>query len=60
MFSGDAAEMVEVTGSALHESGEAFRFNLLDVLPIIGGIRMKQREKLCGSCSRRWTARSTG
>jgi cytochrome P450 len=45
-FSGDAAEMVEVTGSSLHESGEAFTFNLLDVVPIISGIRMKQREKL--------------
>ncbi len=47
-FSGDAAEMVEVTGSSLHESGEAFKFNLLDVVPIISGIRMKQRERLFG------------
>jgi cytochrome P450 len=45
-FSGDAAEMAEVTGSSLHASGEAFQFNLLDVLPIISGIRMKRRERL--------------
>ncbi|HWF78485.1 MAG TPA: cytochrome P450 [Caulobacteraceae bacterium] len=45
-FSGDAAEMVNLTGSALHESGEAFQFNLLDVLPIVSGIRMKRRERL--------------
>ena len=47
-FSGDAAEMVELTGSALHESGEAFQFNLLDVLPIVSGMRMKWRERLFG------------
>jgi len=45
-FSGDAAEMVELTGSSLHKSGEAFQFNLLDVVPIIAGLRMKQRERL--------------
>lgn len=49
MFSGDAGEMTGVTGAALQESGEAaFNFNLLDVLPIIGSIRMSQRMKLMG------------
>jgi cytochrome P450 len=47
-FSGDAGEMVHVTGTALHDSGEAFNFNLLDLLPIISGIRMRNRERLFG------------
>lgn len=49
MFSADASEMTGQTGVALQKAGEAaFQFNLLDVLPIIGPIRMKQREKLMG------------
>jgi cytochrome P450 len=49
MFSGDAGEMTGVTGLALQDSAAAaFNFNLLDVLPIIGPIRLAQKVKLMG------------
>jgi cytochrome P450 len=49
VFSGDAAEMTGVTGAALQTSAdEAFKFNLLDVLPIIGPIRLAKKVKLMG------------
>ncbi|HEY3797941.1 MAG TPA: cytochrome P450 [Caulobacteraceae bacterium] len=49
MFASDADDMTGLTGIALADSAEAaFGFNLLDVLPIIGPMRLKQREKLMG------------
>jgi len=47
-FSGDAAEMVELTGLAFHATNEAFQFNLLDIVPVIGAMRLRQREKIFG------------
>jgi cytochrome P450 len=49
MFSGDAAEMTSITGAALLDGADAaFNFNLLDILPIIGPIRLAQKAKLMG------------
>jgi cytochrome P450 len=46
MFSADAGEMTGVTGLALEQGLEqAFSFNLLDILPVIGAMRMSRREK---------------
>lgn len=47
-FSGDAAEMVELTASTFHDATNAFDFSLLDIVPIISAIRMKQREREFG------------
>lgn len=47
MFSADAGEMTGVTGLALEQGmDQAFSFNLLDILPVIGAMRMAGREKL--------------
>jgi cytochrome P450 len=47
MFSADAAEMTGVTGLALEQSlDQAFNFNLLDILPVIGAMRLVRRERL--------------
>ncbi|MFI4974010.1 MAG: cytochrome P450 [Caulobacterales bacterium] len=43
MFSDDETLMTGITGGALHESQDAFDFNILDILPIIGPMRMKKR-----------------
>jgi cytochrome P450 len=49
MFSGDAAEMTAITGAALSDGAEAaFNFGLLDVLPIVGPMRLAQKVKLMG------------
>jgi cytochrome P450 len=49
MFSADAGEMTGVTGLALQESADAaFNFNLLDILPVIGPVRLAQKERLMG------------
>jgi cytochrome P450 len=49
MFSADAGEMTGLTGAALQEGADAaFSFNLLDVLPIIGPIRLAHKERLMG------------
>lgn len=49
LFSGDAGEMTGVTGAALEGSAEAaFNFNLLDVLPLIGPLRLARRVELMG------------
>jgi len=49
MFSQDGGEMAAVTGSALSRGAEeAFNFNLLDVLPIIGPPRLARKVKLMG------------
>jgi cytochrome P450 len=45
MFSSDYEEMTTLTGSALSRSSEAFNFNLLDILPVIGPMRMKGHER---------------
>lgn len=45
MFSSDYAEMTTLTGSAFERSADAFNFNLLDILPVIGPMRMRQRER---------------
>ena len=44
MFSSDAEELVGLTGDALGFSQEALNFGLLDVLPVIGPMRMKTKE----------------
>jgi len=47
MFSADAGEMTGVTGLALEQSlDQAFNFNLLDILPVIGAMRLAGRERL--------------
>ena len=49
MFSADAGEMATMTGSALSRGAEeAFSFNLLDILPIIGPKRMAKKERQMG------------
>ena len=49
VFSGDAGEMTAIAGEALHDSAEAaFNFGLLDILPIIGPIRLADKVKLMG------------
>ena len=45
MFSSDYEEMTTLTGSALSSSAEAFNFNILDVLPVIGQMRLKGHER---------------
>jgi cytochrome P450 len=45
IFSTDYQEMTAISGSALARSSDAFDFNLLDILPIIGEQRLKAREK---------------
>ena len=44
MFSSDADELIDVTGSALERTQTALNFSILDVLPIIGPMRMKRKE----------------
>jgi cytochrome P450 len=44
MFSSDADELIDVTGSALHRTQRALNFSILDVLPVIGPMRMKRKE----------------
>ncbi len=47
MFSADASEMTGVTGLALEQGlDQAFGFNLLDILPVIGGMRLAARERV--------------
>jgi cytochrome P450 len=47
MFSGDAGEMTGITGAALSDGADAaFNFGLLDVLPIIGPMRLAAKAKL--------------
>jgi cytochrome P450 len=47
MFSADAGEMIGVTGLALEQGlDQVFSFNLLDILPVIGPMRMTGRERL--------------
>ena len=47
MFSADAGEMTGVTGLALEQGiDQAFNFNLLDILPVVGGMRLAGRERL--------------
>jgi cytochrome P450 len=49
MFSADAGEMTGATGLALQQSqDEAFNFNLLDLLPVIGPMRLAAKERLMG------------
>jgi cytochrome P450 len=49
MFSRDGGEMATMTGSALSRGAdEAFNFNLLDILPIIGPRRIAKKVKLMG------------
>ena len=45
MFSADSGEMTGLSGSAFHDSADVFSFNLLDILPIIGPMRLKDRER---------------
>ena len=49
MFSSDGGEMASITGSSLTRGAdEAFNFNLLDILPIIGPRRIAKKVKLMG------------
>ncbi len=43
MFSGDAPELVALAGTALGFTRDALNFGLMDVLPLIGPIRMKAK-----------------
>jgi cytochrome P450 len=46
MFSADAAQMTGVTGLALSQGlDQVFTFNLLDILPVIGPMRLAGRER---------------
>ena len=45
MFSSDAAELVSLADDALGFTREALNFGLLDVLPLIGPIRMKAKQQ---------------
>jgi len=44
MFSSDAEELVGLTGKALGFTNAALNFSLLDILPVIGPMRMKAKE----------------
>src|SRR5579871_630887 len=44
MFSSDAEELIELTGSALERATAGLEFSILDVLPIIGRMRMKAKQ----------------
>lgn len=47
MFSADAADMAVVTDEALHQTQmKAFDFNVFDILPVIGPMRMRKRMKV--------------
>ena len=48
MFSADGAEMSGISGSAFGQAEDVFSFNLLDILPVIGAMRLKQRERRMG------------
>src|SRR5215469_2586148 len=43
MFSGDAPELTALAGTALGFTRDALNFGLMDVLPVIGPIRMKKK-----------------
>ena len=45
MFSSDYQEMTELTGSALSRSADAFNFGVLDILPVISRMRLKDHER---------------
>ena len=45
MFSSDADELIGLTGAALGFTQTALNFSLLDILPIIGPMRMKGHER---------------
>ncbi|MFL5297169.1 MAG: cytochrome P450 [Phenylobacterium sp.] len=45
MFSSDAPELVALAGKALGLSGDGLNFGLLDILPLIGPMRMKAKTK---------------
>ena len=44
MFSSDATELVSLAGTALGFSRDALNFGILDVLPVIGPIRVKAKQ----------------
>ncbi len=44
MFSSDAEELIGLTGKALGFTNAALNFSLLDILPVIGPMRMKAKE----------------
>ena len=44
MFSSDAAELVSLAGTALGFSRDALNFGLLDLLPVIGPMRLKAKQ----------------
>jgi cytochrome P450 len=47
MFSADSGQMTGLTGMALEQglSDDIFDFNLLDLLPLVGAMRMNRRER---------------
>ena len=45
MFSSDAAELVALAGTALGFTRDALNFGILDILPVIGPMRLKAKEK---------------
>src|SRR5262249_553257 len=47
MFSADAAEMTGLTAKALHAGQQAaLQFGLLDMLPLVGSMRLAQKERV--------------
>ena len=44
MFSSDAAELVRLAGAALGFSRDALNFGILDLLPVIGPMRLKAKQ----------------
>jgi len=44
MFSSDAAELVSLAGTALGFTRDALNFGLLDILPVIGPLRLKAKQ----------------
>lgn len=45
MFSSDAEELVALAGTALGFTRDALNFGILDILPLIGPIRMKAKQR---------------
>ncbi|HLI65973.1 MAG TPA: cytochrome P450 [Caulobacteraceae bacterium] len=46
MFSSDSEELVDLTGAALERTQRALNFSILDILPVIGEMRMKKKTAL--------------
>ncbi|HEX7760275.1 MAG TPA: cytochrome P450, partial [Caulobacteraceae bacterium] len=45
MFSADTDDVIGLVANSMQDGFDVSQFNILDVLPIIGGIRMRRRER---------------